>query len=166
MAKTVLPTLPSPTIAWTDSTGRPTQPFTQYETSLIQALQGINAAVSASASSSSSSSGSSGSSSNPKVTTKTANYSLLLSDQNNILEMDVASANTVTIPPNSATAFPVGAYIPAVVQKGAGQTQIVAGSGVTLRSRGSATKLTAQYSAATLYQRALNDWVLCGDISS
>lgn len=139
----------------------------QYEASLNQALQSISSALTAAASSSSSSSGSSsGSSAQPKINTKTANYSLLLADNLNIVEMDVASANTVTIPPNSAVSFPVGAYIAAIVQKGAGQTQIVAGSGVTLRSRSGATKLTAQWSAATLYQRAINEWVLAGDISS
>lgn len=79
--------------------------------------------------------------------------------------MDVTSANTVTVPPNSSVAFPVGAYIPAVVQKGSGQTQIVAGSGVTIHSRSGNTKLTTQWSAATLYQRATNEWVLCGDLT-
>ena len=47
--------------------------------------------------------------------------------------MDNAAANTLTVPPNSSVAFPVGTSIP-IRQAGAGQTTIVAGSGVAITS--------------------------------
>jgi hypothetical protein len=62
-------------------------------------------------------------------------------------------------------AFPVGTIIE-VLQLGAGQTTIVAGSGVTIRSPGGKSKLSGQYSSASLRKRGTNEWVLNGDITS
>lgn len=99
------------------------------------------------------------------VVTKTADHTLVLGDAGYTVEMNVGSANTLTIPPNSDVAFPINTFIE-VVQIGAGQTTIAAGSGVTIRSSGAKLKLTGQYSAASFYQRATDDWVLAGDITS
>ena len=76
-----------------------------------------------------------------------------------------ASANTVTVPPNSSVAFPVGSQL-IILQTNTGQTTIAAGSGVTINSSGSKLKLTGQWSAATLIKRATNTWVLVGDITA
>jgi hypothetical protein len=67
-------------------------------------------------------------------------YTLAIGDIENIVTMDNASANTVTIPANSAVAFPVGIEIP-VYQKGAGQTTVTGDTGVTVNgvSAGGAT---------------------------
>lgn len=99
------------------------------------------------------------------VVTKTADHTLVLGDAGYTVEMNVGSANTLTIPPNSDVAFPINTFIE-VVQIGAGQTSIAAGSGVTIRSSGAKLKLTGQYSAASFYQRATDEWVLAGDITS
>jgi hypothetical protein len=77
--------------------------------------------------------------------------------------MTNAAANTVTVPPNSAVAFAVGALV-TIAQLGAGQTTLVAGSGVTLRTS-STLALRAQYSAATLWQIAANVWLVMGDLT-
>ena len=77
--------------------------------------------------------------------------------------MNNAAANAVTVPPNSAVAFAVGALV-TVAQLGVGQTSIVAGSGVTLRTSSTLT-LRAQYSAATLWQIAANVWLVMGDLT-
>ena len=92
-------------------------------------------------------------------------YTLALTDVAYIVEMNNASANTLTVPPNSSVAFPTGTQI-IVLQTGAGQTTIAAGSGVTINSSGSKLKLTGQWSAATLIKRATNTWVLVGDITA
>ncbi len=97
--------------------------------------------------------------------TRTADYTLALTDASKTVEMNVAGANTLTIPPNASVAFPIGVSI-LVVQTGAGQTSIAPGAGVTLRSKNSARKLDAQYVGASLYKRATNEWVLFGDISA
>ena len=63
------------------------------------------------------------------VNTQTGtSYTLVLGDANGLVDTDNGSANTVTVPPNSSVAFPVGTQV-LVVQQGAGQTTIVAGSG-------------------------------------
>ncbi|ACC72556.1 collagen-like protein [Paraburkholderia phymatum] len=77
--------------------------------------------------------------------------------------MTNAAANTVTVPPNSAVAFAVGALV-TIAQLGVGQTTLVAGSGVTLRMS-STLALRAQYSAATLWQIAANVWLVMGDLT-
>lgn len=95
---------------------------------------------------------------------QTASYTLSLADSAKCVEMNVASANNLTVPPNSSVAFPIGTVIE-VLQLGAGQTTIVAGSGVTLRAAGGRLKLSGQYSSAALRQRATNEWVIVGDLT-
>jgi len=90
---------------------------------------------------------------------------LTLADANKFLTLDSGSANVTTVPPNSSVAFPIGTRIE-ITQKGAGQSQVVAGSGVTLRAAGGASKLVAQYSQATLLKITTNEWYLFGSITT
>ena len=96
---------------------------------------------------------------------QTASYTLVLSDAGKAVQMAVASANNLTVPPNSSVAFPVGTQI-LVIQQGAGQTTIVAGAGVTLYSKDSNLKLSAQWCAATLIKANTDTWVIAGDLSA
>jgi hypothetical protein len=102
---------------------------------------------------------------NKLITTnrQTASYTLVLSDADKLVEMNVGSANNLTIPLNSSVAFPTGTQI-LLAQYGAGQTTIVPTSGVTVRSNGGKLKLNVQYSGATLIKIAENEWYLFGDI--
>jgi len=95
---------------------------------------------------------------------QTASYTLVLSDADKLVEMNVGSANNLTVPLNSSVAFSTGTQI-LLAQYGAGQTTIVATSGVTIRSNGAKLKLNAQYSGATLIKIAENEWYLFGDIA-
>jgi hypothetical protein len=92
-------------------------------------------------------------------------YTLVLTDAGKMVTMTNASANTLTVPPNADVAFPTNTRID-VLQYGAGQTTIAAGSGVTIYSSGSKLKLTGQYSGATLWKKDTNTWVLIGDLSA
>lgn len=96
---------------------------------------------------------------------QTGSYTLVIGDNNKVIEMNVGSANDLTVPPNSSVAFSVGTVIEAF-QYGAGQTTIVAGSGVTIRSSGGKLKLTGQYSGASLRKIATDEWCLVGDIAT
>jgi hypothetical protein len=96
---------------------------------------------------------------------QTASYTLVLSDADKLVEMNVGSANNLTVPLNSSVAFPTGTQI-LLAQYGAGQTTIVATSGVTVRSNGGKLKLNVQYSGATLVKIAENEWYCFGDIVS
>jgi hypothetical protein len=102
---------------------------------------------------------------NKLITTnrQTASYTLVLSDADKLVEMNVGSANNLTVPLNSSVAFPTGTQI-LLAQYGAGQTTVVATSGVTVRSNGGKLKLNVQYSGATLVKIAENEWYLFGDI--
>jgi len=81
-----------------------------------------------------------------------------------VVEMDVATANNLTIPLFATVAFPIGSQI-TVSQYGAGQTTIVATVGVTLRSTGSFLKLAAQYSMCTLMKVGTNEWYVVGQLA-
>lgn len=96
--------------------------------------------------------------------TQTGSYTLVLGDALKTVEMNVASANNLTVPPNSSVAFAVGTVV-YLRQYGAGQTSIVQGSGVTVRSFGGALKMAGQYAEAMLTKRATDEWILSGSIS-
>lgn len=98
---------------------------------------------------------------------ETASYTLALTDQqqDTVVEMNVGSANNVTIPTNASVAFPIGSQI-LIAQYGSGQTTIVPDTGVTLRSSGGKTKIAAQYGLATLIKRGTDEWYLAGDITT
>jgi len=95
---------------------------------------------------------------------ETANYVLVLSNADQIVEMNVGSANTLTVPPNSSVAFPVGTEL-TVIQTGTGQTTITPGLGVTINGT-PGLKLRAQWSSAVLIQRSANTWIAIGDLSA
>jgi hypothetical protein len=99
------------------------------------------------------------------IDTKTASYTLAVADAGKVIEMNVASANNLTIPLNSSVAIPINSTID-IVQYGVGQTTIVPESGVTIRSKEGALKISGQYSAVTLYKRGTNEWVAMGDLSA
>jgi len=95
-------------------------------------------------------------------------YTPVLGDANNTLvTLSNASAITVTIPPNSSVAYPVGTVLN-FSAIGAGQATFAQGSGVTITSTGataSAPKLRVQYSAASAIQTSANNWLIVGDIA-
>lgn len=98
------------------------------------------------------------------VYTYTASHTLLYVNGMSVVEMNVATANNLTVPPNTDVAFPIGTMID-VVQIGAGLTTIVAGSGVTVEPS-TTLNLIGQWYGATLYKRATNTWVLLGSITA
>lgn len=84
-------------------------------------------------------------------------YTASASDNGKIIEMTSASTNTITFPTMTADSV-IG-----VLQYGAGATNI-AGTGVTIRSRGALTRLAGQYGFATLLYRSTSEAVLFGDL--
>jgi hypothetical protein len=97
------------------------------------------------------------------LNTQTASYTLVLADAGKVIPVSNASANNVTVPPNSSVAFPTGSVI-TLIQTGAGQTTIVAGAGVTIQSENSKLKLKAQYATAGLLKIATDTWVAFGNL--
>lgn len=95
--------------------------------------------------------------------TQTAAYTLVIADSTKTVEMNVASANNLTIPTNVAVGFAIGTNVN-VAQLGAGQTTIVPAGGVTLRSYNGNLKLAGQYAMCSLIKRATDEWWVAGNL--
>ena len=96
---------------------------------------------------------------------KTTSYTLSdLAERDDLIEMGSSSAVTLTIPLNSAVAFPIGTSID-ILQTGTGQVTIAGDSGVTVNAT-PGLKLRTQWSSATLFKRATNTWVVYGDLTA
>lgn len=83
-------------------------------------------------------------------------YTLVLSDAGKDVRCTNSAAVTVTIPPNSSVAFPVGAYL-LLSQGGTGAVTASAGTGVTLNAA-NGFSTTAQYDVRALEQVATDVW--------
>lgn len=96
---------------------------------------------------------------------QTTSYTLALSDNGKIVEIDSSSAQILNVPTN-ATAFPIGAQI-TITQVGTGQVTIAASTpGTTTINSSSGLKLRTQWSTATLVKRENEKWLLTGDLSA
>jgi hypothetical protein len=96
---------------------------------------------------------------------KTDSYTLsALTERDSLIEVAKATATTITIPLNSAVAFPVGTSID-ILQTSTGQVTIAGDAGVTVNST-PGLKLRTQWSSATLFKRATNTWVVFGDLTA
>lgn len=96
--------------------------------------------------------------------TQTASYTLVLTDKGKTVRMNVASANTLTVPPNDDVAFAIGTYVN-WRQAGAGKTTLVAGSGVTLNNRNGLVSL-GQNAGGTLHKVGTNEWDVYGELGT
>ena len=92
-----------------------------------------------------------------------ASYTLVLPDVGMLIRQNVNIANTVTIPLNSAVAFPLNIVI-MIDNMGIGQTTIVGKTGVVINSAGNKYKLKTQFSVASLIHVAKDTWLLSGDL--
>ena len=97
--------------------------------------------------------------------TKTINYSLVVGDKNKIIEMNLASANTVTINATDLNSLAIGSKIK-IVQYGAGQTSFVTAGGAVILSATGATKIAARYGGAEIIKRSATEFYLIGDITT
>jgi hypothetical protein len=96
---------------------------------------------------------------------QTASYTLVLTDRGKLVEMNVATANNLTVPLDSSVALPIGTEIE-IAQYGAGQTTIVATGGVTIRSASGNLKIASQYVAISLIKIGTNEWYCFGNLSA
>jgi fructose-specific component phosphotransferase system IIB-like protein len=96
---------------------------------------------------------------------QTSSYQLVAGDADKLIEMNVGSANNLTVPANATVAFAIGTVI-GVTQYGAGKTTIVAGGGVTLRSDTGLLSLSAQYASCVLVKIGTNEWYVFGNLGA
>lgn len=99
---------------------------------------------------------------NLTINRQTASYILVAADNGKLIEMNVATANSITI---NNSLFSAGNQI-VISQYGVGQVSFVAGSGVTIRSASGKLKLTGQYSMATIIAISATEFYLSGDLTA
>jgi hypothetical protein len=92
-------------------------------------------------------------------------YTLVLTDVAKVISLTNAAAITLTVPPNTDVAFPVGTQL-LLYQGGAGQVTITPGAGVTIRSQGSKLKINGQYGIGGLLKVATDEWVAFGNLAA
>lgn len=95
------------------------------------------------------------------INTRTASYTLVAGDAQALVEMNLTTANTWTVPANVFTA---GQYVQGC-QYGTGLTTVTAGTGVTVRSRGGVVASAGQYAEWTVTFRSATEAVLSGDLA-
>lgn len=94
------------------------------------------------------------------IQAKTASYSLVAADNGKIITMNVASANTLTVPASLDVGFNC-----TIIQLGAGQTTITA-SGTTLNSYQGYLKISGQHGSASIVGYASNVYNVAGNLSA
>ena len=100
----------------------------------------------------------------PIVTDTTTTINLTLgTHEGSFIYSDNGLPVTVTIPLNTAQAFPVGTEID-IIQAGAGVVTITPALGVNLNGANTAIPITAQWGGATLKQITVNNWIIVGKI--
>ena len=92
-----------------------------------------------------------------ETSAQTTNYTLALTDRDQVVYMTNSAAATVTVPPDS-TAFPIGSIV-YLYRAGAGTVTLAAGAGVTLSKTGT----LALNEEIILRKRASNNWKVIDD---
>ncbi len=99
----------------------------------------------------------------PSMSTKTGDYTLVLTDAHTYIRANSASDITFTVPPNSSVAFPVGTEI-IFIRYGTGALDVLAGSGVTINSPNSSLIVADQFGQVALYKIGTDEWMLGGNL--
>ena len=100
-----------------------------------------------------------------QVTTQSGTtYTLALTDANSEILASNASAITVTVPPNSGVAFPIGTVIN-LTQTGAGKPSFHTAGTPTINSPGALLGCRVEYSTISLLKTATDTWQLSGDLA-
>lgn len=88
-------------------------------------------------------------------------YTIQLSDQNRVVELNNENPITLTVPSDSIN-FPIGSSVN-LVQTGLGTVVIEEASGVTVNAT-PGLQFRERWSSATLIKRASNLWLAIGDL--
>lgn len=101
---------------------------------------------------------------NPTIVALTANHSIVLSNNNAILEMNSATEKEIFIPADADVNFPIGAQVMARA-RGLGKVTVTFDSDVIVDTP--ETYSTAkQHALIGFYKRAANHWVMFGNLEA
>jgi hypothetical protein len=82
-----------------------------------------------------------------------------------LITLDNAAGETITIPANATTAFAIGDQLN-FMNLATGTATFVAGGTAVIRSAGSKLKLTTQYAVCTCLKIDTDAWVMVGNVSA
>ena len=101
------------------------------------------------------------------IVQKTASYTLTsLTERDDLIEVDSASACVISIPTDATLDFPIGTSLD-ILQTGVGEVSIAAVTpGTTTINATPGLKLRTRWSSATIFKRAANSWVVYGDLKA
>ena len=100
------------------------------------------------------------------INAQVASYTAVLSDAGGLVTIDNVGANTFTVPPNSSVAYPIGTVL-TVRQKGAGQTTVTQGAGVTITAAVSKGLLISEQGEwASLVKEGTDTWSIAGGLTA
>jgi hypothetical protein len=103
-----------------------------------------------------------------RAVTTTSDTFVLADADNKLITYSSTSATTITIPPESSVAFPLGSVINVIKIGASGTITISQGAGVTISSTGavsSAPTLQVAFAAASCIKVAANTWYVVGAIA-
>ena len=100
----------------------------------------------------------------PGVNTQTANYTIAASDEDVRVQINSATAKTVTLPSDTTAPTLPTNFESTVTRLGAGTVTFVADTGVTIDSRGGLLGVNGQYGVVNIKKRASNRWIIWGDL--
>ncbi len=92
-------------------------------------------------------------------------YTLGLTDAESYLRLTNIAAKTLTVPANSAVAFPIGTTI-AGISVGIGQLTVAAGSGVTINTPETLRLRPKAFVSFVLTKVGTDEWDLAGDLEA
>ncbi len=92
-------------------------------------------------------------------------YTFVIGDAGKLVTSANGSDQTLTVPANSAVAFPIGTQIN-VLRKGSGNTTIHTAGTPNLYAADGALVLRVQYSSCTLIKVATDTWYVIGDLTT
>lgn len=102
------------------------------------------------------------------VNTRTASYTLVASDRGKVIEMNVAGANTVTLPNSTGIGgvnLPTGTSI-RVVQIGSGATTISPAAGVSIQAVSGSLTTGGKNTSILLYKTGTNSWTAVNEATA
>lgn len=99
------------------------------------------------------------------VTAAAADYIPALTDVGKTILRTNAGAQTLTMPQNSAVAFPIGSSF-AVIAQGAGALTVQAGAGATIEKKGSTTAVIIAKGRVVCTKVGTNAWNIAGDLTA
>lgn len=82
-----------------------------------------------------------------------------------LITLDNAGGETITIPANATTAFAIGDQLN-FMNLATGTATFVAGGTAVIRSAGGKLKLTTQYAVCTVLKIDTDAWVMVGNVSA